>query len=216
MLILLLIVSRAPGQDSPEIRDIRPFLRGDSLLCSFSAPDLFEGTIKQTLLSGLPVLLELQFRINGGRVLNASPPPLKYRVSYDIWEDRFLMESPGNQYLFPDIESLRRRWNPAEAGLAPLENPGIDEELIIECRLQIILLTRSQSQKMKDWVLNSAETEEDIPSMDRDTGFKLNLNQVVSLFLDKSDINESFEARGESEVFKIEDLPRKEKVGSKQ
>lgn len=209
IVLLLLFAGRMLAQNSLEIRDIRPFIRGDSLLCSFAVPDLFSGTIQQTLLSGLPVLIELQPRLLGDNSVEGRLSNMKYQLRYDIWEDRFTMQSAGGKYTVSSLDALKAWWNPlAELPLLPLSNLKKTSELRLEINLGIILLTRSQGKKMKNWVLNAAETEEDIPSMDRDTGFKLNLNQVVSLFLNKSDISESFEGQGESDTFKIGDLPQ--------
>jgi hypothetical protein len=215
--LLLLFDGGMLAQNSPEIRNVRLFIRGDSLLCSVACPGLFSGSIKQTLLSGLPVLIELQPRIVGGNSAGSSIPNEKYQLSYDIWEDQFTMQSAGGKHTFSSLDALQAWWNPfAELALLPLGKLEKTSELRFEINLRIILLTRSQSKKMKNWILNAAETEENIPSMNRDTGFTLNLNQVVSLFLNKSDAGESFEIRGESTPFQIEDLPVKEKVGSKQ
>jgi hypothetical protein len=221
--LLLLFAGRMFAQNSPEIRDVRPFIRADSLMCSFASPDLFSGSIRQTLLSGLPVLIELLPRLQGDNSVKGGLPNGKYQLSYDIWEDQFIIQSAGGKYTFSSLDALQKWWNPfAELALLPLNKLKKAAEFRLEINLRVILLTPSQSRKMKNWVLNAAETEENIPSMNRDTGFKLNLsfklnlNQVVSLFLNKSDTGESFEVRGESAPFKIEELPHKEKVGSKQ
>ena len=64
MTVIILILSiRVFGQDPQpplEIRDIQPAIQGDSLVCSFASPALFSGKIRQTLFSGLPVLIELR------------------------------------------------------------------------------------------------------------------------------------------------------------
>lgn len=207
--LLLLFASQMFAQNSPEVRDVRPFIRGDSLLCSFACPGLFSGSIKQTLLSGLPVLVELQPRLEGDNLAEGSVPSGKYQLSYDIWEDQFTMQSAGGKHTFSSLDALQAWWNPlAELALLSLNKLKNASEFRLEINLRVILLTRSQSKKMKNWVLNAAETEENIPSMNRDTGFTLNLNQVVSLFLNKSDIGESFEVQGKSELFKIDDLPQ--------
>lgn len=217
LIALLLLAGGILAQNSPEIRDVRPFVRGDSLLCSFACPGLFRGSIKQTLLSGLPVLIELQPHLVGDNSTEGNLPNEKYQLSYDIWEDQFTMQSANRKYTFSSLDTLQAWWNPfSELSLLPFSKLERTSEFRLEINLRVILLTRSQSRKMKNWVLNAAETEENIPSMNRDTGFTLNLNQVVALFLNKSDAAESIEVRGESTPFKIEDLRHKEKVGSKQ
>ncbi len=197
------------AQDSLAIRDPRPFVQNDSLKCSFACPDLFSGSIEQTLLSGLPVLIELQSRLSSNENPAVSLSSRKYRLSYDIWEDQFTLESSGRRQFFSSLKALQSWWNPREGlPLAPLTALKNTPVLRLELSLSVILLTRAQGEKMKTWIFNASETEENIPSMERDTGFRLNLNQVVSLFLGKPESGRRFEGRGASGEFTVKALPR--------
>ena len=208
MTVIILILSiRVFGQDPQpplEIRDIQPAIQGDSLVCSFASPALFSGKIKQTLFSGLPVLIELRSTLVSDSGPGGISPLMKYRLTYDIWEDQFLASATTVFASFTDLENW---WNPREnLSLLPVPQVESGNTFKIDVYLRIILLTRTQGEKLKDWILNPQETEENFPAFDRDTGFKLNLNQVVSFFFSKSDVIESFEARESSARFTLDEI----------
>ncbi len=177
-------------------------------MCQFSVPHLISGSIEQTLLSGLPVLIELQPILisNNRRQLTASK--IKYRLSYDIWEDLYAVASARKTSQYPSLSSINDLWNPyPNLTLYSLEKLQERGSLEILLKLRIILLTRTQSQKIKDWIFNSEETEENMPAMDRDAGFKLNLNRLVSLFLNKEDIAENYTIQRKTTKFNLNNLP---------
>lgn len=197
------------AQDSLAVRDLRLFVQNDSLKCGFACPDLFSGSIEQTLLSGLPVLIEWQSRLSSQENPTVSLSSHKYRLTYDIWEERFTLENSGRRQFFASLKALQSWWNPREGlALVPLAALKNTPVLRLELSLSVILLTRAQGEKMKNWIFNTSETEENIPSMERDTGFRLNLNQVVSLFLGKPESGRRFEGRGASGEFTVKALPR--------
>ncbi len=199
------------GQEtaSPEIRNIHAEIRDDSVVCSFAAPQLFSGKIKQTLLSGLPVLIERRAQLVKEAGDNSVFPVEKYRLTYDIWEDQYRVEGASKTTVFSSLTALEDWWNPRKnVPLTPVSQLNNGDVYKIDIFLRIILLTRSQGEKLKNWILNPQETEENFPSLERDAGFKLNLNQLVSFFFSKSDVIESFEARRVSDSFTIDELQK--------
>lgn len=210
IILILVCHSGLPAQNAPDIREIQAFVKGDSLKVEFACPNLFSGTIRKTLLSGLPVLLELQPQLSDNKGGKYPQPVFKWRLSYDIWEDRFMMDSPEERRLFSSLDQLQNYWNPREEiGLIPLNELRNKDGLQLGLSMQIFLLSRNQAQRLKDWIFNPNEVEENLPSQERDTGFKLNLNRVVSLFLNKTDIIESYEFQAQTGEFDIDALPLK-------
>lgn len=201
-------MSRLAAQQDLTIQDIQPFRDGDTLKCSFASPDLFDGRVGKALLSGLPVLVELH-----SQILQTGSSPRKmerYRLSYDIWEDVFRMESKGFNKSFSSFEDLKNWWNPRpEVHIAETENLR-EGDLSLKLRMRVVLLSRSQGEKLREWILNPAEVEDNSPSYRRDTGFTLNLNRLVSFFFNKDDISETFEVTSKSSEFQLADLDQKD------
>ena len=181
-------------------------------MCGFTVPGLFDGAIGETLLSGLPVLIELSVSLDGGNGATQALPLRKYRLSYDIWEDQFLLESARRQRRFASLDALKQWWNPRDSlALLPLRRLDGDKTWKVQLHLKVILLSRTQGDKLKEWLLGANETEENLPSQERDTGFKLNLNRLVSLFFNKSEVRASYEGRQKSPAFRVGDLTGKQK-----
>jgi len=206
--MLLLGWTHLFAQQDLTMENIQPFRDGDTLKCSFASPDLFEGRVGKALLSGLPVLVELH-----SEVLQKETKPARvesYRLSYDIWEDEFLLESRKTSRTFSSLSELRNWWNPRpDLELTRVEN--LDKgQLAIKLRMRVVLLSRSQSERLREWILNPSEVEDNAPSYKRDTGFTLNLNRLVSFFLNKDDISETFEVTSQSEQFQITELKKEE------
>lgn len=197
------------AQETILIRDIQPYIQNDSLKCRYRVPALFSGAVEQTLLSGLPVLIEEHYQY-----FNRDDQPLaaaiqKYSIRYDIWEDIFILEGANIQRTFPSIDSLTVWWNPRQdvfVTAAPQTASSVASYIRID--LRIILLGRSQSEQLKDWILNSQETEERLPTQDRNTGFTLNLNRLLSWFFRKDDISKEFLITGQSPIFDPAAIPR--------
>ncbi|MCB0293068.1 MAG: hypothetical protein KDH97_22635, partial [Calditrichaeota bacterium] len=95
--------------------------------------------------------------------------------------------------------------------LLPLKRLDGDKTWKVQLHLKVILLSRTQGDKLKEWLLGANETEENLPSQERDTGFKLNLNRLVSLFFNKSEVRASYEGRQKSPAFRVGDLTGKQK-----
>ncbi len=205
---LLIGISRLAAQQDLTIQDIQPFRDGDTLKCSFASPNLFDGRVGKALLSGLPVLVELHTQ-----VLQSGSSPRKmqrYRISYDIWEDVFRMESKGVNKSFSSFEDLKNWWNPRPE-IHVTETQALREDNItLKLRMRVVLLSRSQGEKLREWILNPAEVEDNSPSYRRDTGFTLNLNRLVSFFFNKDDISETFEVTSTSSKFQLADLDKKD------
>jgi hypothetical protein len=80
------------------------------------------------------------------------------------------------------------------------------EEYRIDVESHLTLLTRKQSRRLSDWIQTGEQTEEDLPSDERDTGFRLNLNNLVQFFMGEKDKPEEFFLEASSEKFRLNDL----------
>ena len=192
----------------PQMGAIEPYLDSDTLRCRVFVPKLFVGQIRETLLSGLPVLIELQIQLReeDGQVLTRSIQ--KYQMRYDIWEDRFTQERGGRINVFSSLDSLSAQWLPVD-NLVLQPSGMIDRKTVMTIRaeLRVILLTNAQGQQLKNWIFNPSETEEALPTSRRDTGFSLDLTRLVSLFFSRADVIEEFQAAATTVGFTVAGLP---------
>ncbi len=196
--------SAAFAQDSLQIKQLRPSLQNDTLRCSFQVNNLFSGEIREALLSGLPILLELKPQLYNRERQRIRTATFKLRVTYDIWEDRYLQESNQLPVAFTSLEMLTTWWNDVQPyPIFSVDGMDTEEQLWIVMDLRVIVLTRSQNEKLKNWIISSAESEEDVSVFRKDSGFRLNLNRIIALFIGDDDEVEGFIARAASTPFTL-------------
>lgn len=205
----LLFFGKMSAQQFPQIDKIQLFAENDSLRCRYAISDLFAGNTRQTLLSGLPVLVQLRWQLLDENDRTITQIIQKFQLKYDIWEDQFFEESPNGKSQFASIGALENAWLSPEPQLILAGNlPDADSKLRISLDVNVILLSRTQGQQLKNWIFNANETEESLPGANRDTGFTLDLNRLFSLFFSRSDVIEQVSARKMSPDFTLNELRR--------
>lgn len=204
LLTILLGISAVCGQDSLQISQTQLEIRSDTLRGSWAVSGLVSGDIRQTLLSGLPILIEVNPQLLRDPQAAVSPRPLRYRCYYDIWEDLYVIESADQVYQLNTMDEFIDWWQKPPA-FSFFAISDIRQEIRLRLRLQVnvTLLTRKQDRQLRSWVLNSSQNEEQLPSSERDTGFTLNLNAVLSIFIDKDAPLQTFQREATSSDFII-------------
>jgi hypothetical protein len=205
--ICLLRLSPIFAQNNPTL-SINPYLQNDSLKLEISYQNLFTGNIKKTLLAGLPILMEINLKLldTGDKTIQIKT--INGKISYDVWEELFniqgLQSTQKSLHTLEDVKNyFSRKLKP---GLLPKEYLMRAEEYRIDVESHLTLLTRKQSRRLSDWIQTGEQTEEDLPSDERDTGFRLNLNNLVQFFMGEKDKPEEFFLEASSEKFRLNDL----------
>ena len=205
----LLFSGKMPAQQSPQVDELQVFAENDSLRCRYAISDLFTGNTRQTLLSGLPVLVQLRWQLLDENERAITQIIQKFQLKYDIWEDLFFEESPNGKSQFASIKALESAWQSPEPQLIIAGNlPDAESKLRISLDVNVVLLSRTQGQQLKNWIFNANETEESLPGSNRDTGFTLDLNRLFSLFFSRSDVIEQTSVRKISPDFTLNELRR--------
>ena len=200
--LLYILSSSLLAQDSLKIAQVSPFLQNDTLYCEFGVNNLFSGEIREALLSGLPILLELKPQLYNRQRQRLKESTIKLRVTYDIWEDHYLQESNDVLQIFTSLEQLIHWWQSVDS--YPFFSAGQlneNDQFWIVLDLRVIVLTRRQNEKLRNWIINSAENEDDVSVFRKDSGFRLNLNRVIAFFIGDDSEVESFVARAASAPF---------------
>jgi len=205
--IYFLPISPTYAQNKPAL-SVHPYLKNDSLKLEIHFANLFEGNIKKTLLAGLPILLETNLQVLDSENQTAYSKEMNGRITYDVWEELFKIEGfdSGGKPLRA-LDDVRQFFNNhLKTALLPKEYLMSAEVYRVTAESQLTLLTRKQSRELEDWIKSSDQTEEDLPTQERDTGFRLNLNQVVHFFMGKQDEQERYDFEASSGQFRLNDL----------
>jgi hypothetical protein len=150
--------------------------------------------------------LNLKLIDPGNKVIQSKK--MSGKISYDVWEELFNIQGlPSTGNSLQTLDEVRDYFSKRlKTGLLPKEYLMSAEEYHINVESHLTLLTGKQSRRLKDWIETGEQTEEDLPSNERDTGFRLNLNNLVQFFMGKKNKPEKLLLKASSEKFRLTDL----------
>ena len=130
------------------------------------------------------------------------------KVTYDVWEEHFwLQDYHQNTIDFNVLEDLQT-WSKTVNNLGLVSQNFLlpQNRYIINVEMRILVLGAQENQQLKWWIENSDQTEEDVASRERSTGFRLNLNQLVQMFFSQEKSDETFVMTHSSGYFTLSEL----------
>lgn len=190
------------------IKNVLPYLSEDSIVVDLSMEDVFQGEIRRTLLAGIPVLVKFSFQLQEKGEMVVLTKSNDGRIIYDVWEESFRLFGIGIQEKnFKELSELQSWFGNLQGlNLAAIKNLSRDKEYRVLVESQIVLLTGKQSQEIKSWLQKSDQTEENLASEERSTGFRLNLNKLIQLFFSGEEKATEYHQIARSGMFTINDL----------
>jgi hypothetical protein len=207
LICLLFLPLHLAGQDY-QITQIIPYLSQDSLKADILLENVFQEKILQTLLTGISLDIELKLLLMDHEQNEVVQNRFNCRVSYDVWEEHFwLVDYQKNTIDFRTLEDLQT-WSKTITDLSLVNQNLLSSQnrYMINAEMSIRILGARESQQLKWWIENSDQTEEDLASRERSTGFKLNLNQLVQMFFSREKADETYINRHSSGYFTLSEL----------
>lgn len=176
----------SPPQDDGNIRvdGIEPKWSNDTLKVSAVFKNLFSRKIIGTIQSGLPSIIQIEIKLTDLDKKNIAHAFISRTIKYDIWEEQYYVEWGDTTLTFANLDKVMETCGQLQnAALAQtgVLNPRL--KYVIQMRVAIIPITTKQADKVSSWLLNPNQTEESVASQNRASGFKMNLNKLVSFFL---------------------------------
>lgn len=167
------------------VERITPGLSGDSLVVSADFKNLFSRKIVGTIQSGLPSIVEIQIKLFEG-TKQIVRKLISRSIEFDVWEERYRVRSPDTTQVYFEFEQVKQAANRlmnvfliSKALLTATKN------YTIQIRVGIIPISAHQANKVSYWLENPNQSEEAIASDNRSSGFSLNINKLVSFFVNK-------------------------------
>ena len=186
-------------------------INSDTLMVDVYFENLFEGEIRKTLLSGIPIQIDLIAQIKTADEITIFTRNISSLVTYDVWEEEFQITTYlGGKQSFLDFADLEDFYTP----LKNLEIGNINQinsqpHVSFHLAAIVNLITEKESSKLKKWLESGEATEEDNPTGERDSGFKMNLSQLVSFFFNNQEKSQIFKAEKIIENIKLEQISRR-------
>ena len=186
-LFLLLLAAEAAAQ-TPRVISIFAKPAVDSLTVSVQLADIFSPKIVNTIRSGLPAVIRFDFRLLEEPERELQQMTHSLRLLYDLWNDRYRLQFNQREQTaasFAEMEKLCTKIDTLKLLLRRRLLPQKTSRLRLQ--VAVIPISAKQDQQLRDWLEVADDTEESLPGEDRATGFRLNLNTLVSFLSGKKE-----------------------------
>ncbi|MGH7496536.1 MAG: hypothetical protein ACREOO_29655 [bacterium] len=179
---LILCLAWPLGAQQPKIRGLNAMPRGERVIARMRLENLFAPKIVSTIRSGLPAIVQHDFRLlaeNGkekGRALQT------LEVKYDIWAQRFRLAFPDTVRIAATFEEAERMLQDFE--MPVLFMPALDRSSTYRLRLRVVVIPISAEQNrqlLQRLAANDFEVDNTTTEAGR-SGFSLDLSSLISFF----------------------------------
>lgn len=179
------------AEEGIAVKDISVEAKHDTVFVRADLQHLFSKKIIGMIDSGLPSIIETELRI---RVDSSDKTVWQKkhltRIEYDLWGERYLV-TDDTVRSFPDFESVRDNCEKLTVKSIRVNSLESGVRLVVQIRVHLFPISSEQASKAYGWLTNPSQTEENLPSDERSSGFSLNLNRLISFFVNKKKSNES-------------------------
>ncbi|MFQ6112784.1 MAG: DUF4390 domain-containing protein [bacterium] len=186
LLTFYLDIHKSFAGEEGEIRvdQIEPSLKHGYLAVSAVFQNLFSPKIVGTIQSGLPSIIEIEIKLRRAGKKSVLRKRMNRTISYNIWEERYSIQSEDTTQVCHELEQAKYLSSHLDH-IALIRTSSLDTaaRYAIQIRVGIIPISSRQGARVNDWLLDPNQTEEDLASEDRSSGFKLNLSNLISFFV---------------------------------
>ncbi len=202
------VATASPGDEGGiRIETITPGVKNGQITVSARFRNLFSKKIVGTIQSGLPSIIQIEMKLLEGKEKTLVHKTLMRRISYDIWQERYAIDSPDSTQILTDFEAVKK------VSSALQDEPLVQRQKLrptsrytIELRVGIIPISTRQAEKVSDWLLDPNQVEEPLASDNRSSGFELNISKLVSFFVNRKKGSRYRSEPFRSKPFKLSDL----------
>jgi hypothetical protein len=179
---LILCIGWPLGAQQPKIRGLSAMPRGEMIIARVRLENLFAPKIVSTIRSGLPAIVQHDFRLQAENGKEKARALQSLEVRYDIWAQRFRLA-------FPDTVRFAATFDEAEKMLRDFEIPALftpvlDRSSAFRLRLRVAVIPISAEQNrqlLERLAANDSETGNTTTEAGR-SGFSLDLSSLISFF----------------------------------
>lgn len=190
LLLILLIVGvtfcsvHASDKNDIMVTKLEPEIIEKQFAISASIENLFSSKIISTIQSGLSSIVRFEINVSETGGLKIFDKSIVYSVSYNIWDERYLIEKADTTLYFNKFEhvesycSTLSKLKLFHAGLF-----DVNETYYIKMRAQILPISAEQGHKAIEWLRSPEQSDEILVSGGRASGFQLNVDKMLSFFI---------------------------------
>lgn len=189
------------------IEQVTPDLVGDSLVVSAQFKNLFSQKIVGTIQSGLPSIIQIEIKLLQANDKSILQKFISRKIAYDIWAERYLISSRDTTEVYTKFDDVEQNCSRLESEkLVAKSKLATNNSYSVQIRVGIVPISTLQAEKVSDWLEDPNQTEEFLASENRTSGFELNLNKLLSFFINSKKQSRYNSAWFSSKSFTIQQL----------
>lgn len=155
----------AAAEEAIRVVRVTPVVVDGMLGAEVQCESLFSPKSLSTLQCGLSAALRLELRLmgsTGARTLlggggdefeTVHEAQVAKSISYNVWDERYTVRTPGQVEVFADLEDAERAAATfAPDGLVPLEALRAGVMYRIRARVQLLPISQEQGERIADWL----------------------------------------------------------------
>ncbi|MEZ5064433.1 MAG: DUF4390 domain-containing protein [bacterium] len=146
-------IASALAENPPTIDDVMPMRIGDLLASAVHTSHLPGAVIAGSLESGLPSAVELSLDLRDDHDRTVAQRTVFYRIAFDLWEEIFRLQGPGEDRTFPDLRSLESFLSDIpRVSVASLDrlDPRERHRIRVGCRLHPV--APRETERLDEWL----------------------------------------------------------------
>jgi len=194
-LFLLIYITGAQlsfTQENP-IKSLEIRMSDDRLVIIGHFAGLIDNEMKQTLASGLSSTLSFHLQLINSRskVLRKNNEAVYLR--YNVWEKMYQVLTTTQEKYFDDIHHFEKFLKDSLTfDMGKISKLSFDDKLHIFLSFSPEKISDSQKSKLNTWLVSEGETNESKPALESESGFSVNLSNLISIFFSKKDSHKIF------------------------
>src|SRR5262245_10861655 len=179
---LILALARPLGAQQPKIRGLSAMPRGEKIIARVRLENLFAPKIVSTIRSGLPAIVQHDFRLQAENGKEKAHALQTLEVRYDIWAQQFRLAFPDTVRFAATFEETERMLKDFE--IPALFTPALERSSAYRLRLRVAVMPISAEQNrqlLQRLAANDFEADNTTTEAGR-SGFSLDLSGLISFF----------------------------------
>lgn len=180
---LFFLLAGAAQPQEPQITALNAAFQNETIRAHVQLKNLFVPKIVSTIRSGLPAIVEHDFRLFTAAGREKAQAQQTVEVKYDLWAQRFRLAFPDTVRFTATFEEVEKAFE--GFAMSPFPDFPLSEEAAayqLRLRVAVIPISAEQSkQLLQRLAANDFESENAATAAGR-SGFSLNLSSLISFF----------------------------------
>lgn len=182
-IISSIVIALAANASDFRINGIKPSVSDGKLCVSARLENVFSPKITGTILSGLPVLIDIEVQLKNLQSNQVKSQRISMQISHDVWKNVFTIQNRDKLWHYASFDSIVAFFADLEIPLFSVDKLDYHARYQVWMRAEVVPISKRQGEKIRDWITHTTEIEENHSSERRNPGFRFSLSRLVGYFI---------------------------------